>query len=157
MSTEDTIAEFVERLGVVAQADGLPRIAGKIMAYLIVFGGPVSFPQLAEKLQVSRASVSNNTRLLEQLGVIERVSVSGKRQDHFRIRPEPYHELLRTSIARTRNALEIVDAAQEGVPSEWSGAQLRLGQLNRFYQHMLEQHELTLGRMLNDVTGVAQK
>ena len=75
--TEKAIAEFVERMGLVTQADGLPRIAGRIMGLMIVHGGSFGFTELTERLSVSRASISTNTRLLEDLGVIERTAMPG--------------------------------------------------------------------------------
>ena len=54
---EKAIAEFVERMGLVTQADGLPRIAGRIMGLMIVHGGSFGFTELTERLSVSRASI----------------------------------------------------------------------------------------------------
>ena len=75
---EHTVSEnFIERMGMIAQADGLPRIAGRIMGLIILEGGPYSFGELAKRLSVSRGSISTNTRLLENMGVIERTAKPG--------------------------------------------------------------------------------
>lgn len=142
---EHTIEEFVERLGLVAQADGLPRIAGRIMALLIIHGGPFSFVDLAERLKVSRGSISTNTRLLENLGVIERVTQRGERQDYFQIRSEPYVELLRGSLGRLYKAQAVVADAQRKLPDEWTEAQARLGALGAFYTGLIERTEAMIG------------
>ena len=57
----DAIERFIEGFGLLMQQDGLPRIAGRMLALFIVEGGPFSFSELAEKLQVSRGSISTNT------------------------------------------------------------------------------------------------
>lgn len=142
---EQAVEEFVERLGLVAQADGLPRIAGRIMGLLVIYGGPFSFAELAERLKVSRGSISTNSRLLENLGVIERIARPGERQDYFQIRPEPYVELLRGSLGRLYKAREVVAAAQRKLPESWRDAQGRLGDLGAFYNGLIERTEVMIG------------
>lgn len=135
------IDEFVERLGLLAQADGLPRIAGRIMGLLVIHGGPFSFAEIAERLKVSRGSISTNSRMLENLGVIERVARSGDRQDYFQIRPQPYIELLRGSLGRLYKAQEYVADAQRNLPDDWVDTQARLADLGAFYRSMIERTE----------------
>lgn len=135
---EDAVEEFVERLGLVAQAEGLPRIAGRIMGFLVIHSGPFSFAELAERLQVSRGSISTNSRLLENLGVIERVARPGDRQDYFQIRREPYVALLKGSLARLHKAREVVEDAKESLPGDWNETQARLDELGSFYGGMIE-------------------
>lgn len=139
--SEQAVGDFIERLGLVAQADGLPRIAGRIMGLMVIYGGPLSFKELSEKLKVSRGSISTNTRLLEALGVVERISKIGHRQDFFQIRTKPYIELQRGSLTRLYRAKEVVDNAQADIPNEWQETQLRLEELGNFYKSMIENTE----------------
>ncbi len=134
-------------MGVVAQADGLPRIAGRIMGKLIIEEGPFSFNELANQLQVSRGSISTNTRLLEQLGIIERVSHPGERQDYFRLAHDPYVRLLRGSMERMAKAQEVVRRTRVALPPERSGAQRRLEALDSFYQDTIEGLERIVHRV----------
>ena len=64
---------FIERMGVALDSDGLPRIAGRIFGLLLVSEDPRSLDDLAAELRVSKGSVSTNARLLEQRGLLERV------------------------------------------------------------------------------------
>lgn len=135
--TDQLIADFVERMGLIIQADGLPRIAGRIMGLMVVHGGPFSFAELAERLQVSRASVSTNTRLLENLGVIERTTVPRDRQDYFRLRPNPYARMLRGYADRMRRTREVVQGLLAALPPDLSSRRQRLGELDAFYDVMI--------------------
>ena len=74
---------FIERMGQLAQSDGLSRIGGEIWAVLIVSDDPVSSSELVGLLRVSKTSVSTNTCFLERLGIVERRSALGERQDFF--------------------------------------------------------------------------
>ena len=138
---EHAIAEFVEQMGLILQAEGLPRIAGRIMGLMIMHGGPFGFNELAERLSVSRASVSTNTRLLEDLEIVERTTTPGDRQDYFRLSRQPYARLLRGVVRRMRRAREVVDDTQMALPEDMSGAQERLEELDAFYETLIENFE----------------
>ncbi len=131
---QETIERFVEQMGLVAQADGLPRIAGRIMGLLVIQTGPFSFTELAEQLQVSRGSISTNTRLLESLGVIERVTHTGERQDYFQLAPNPYAKLLEGVVQRMSKAHALVTCTQEALPKRMKSAQSNLNDLGEFYR-----------------------
>lgn len=132
-AANDAVADFIDRMGVIAQADGLPRIAGRLMGFFVIHGGPVSFSELGERLQISRASVSNNTRLLEGLGVIERTGKPGDRQDYFRLAEAPYRRLLEGVVERMARASAAAEKAARDVPADWEGARRRLDELSDFY------------------------
>jgi DNA-binding transcriptional regulator GbsR (MarR family) len=142
--TEKAIAEFVERMGLITQADGKPRIAGRILGLMIVHGGPFGFTELAERLSVSRASISTNTRLLVDLGVIERTAVAGDRQDYFRLSRQPYARMLRGIVERMHRARDVVGSAQVALPRDMAGAQERLAELDAFYEALIDNFETVI-------------
>ncbi|MFC1942055.1 GbsR/MarR family transcriptional regulator [Chloroflexota bacterium] len=75
---------FVEEVGVVFEQTGLPRMSGRIFGWLLISEPPYqSSSELAEVLQASKGSISTTTRLLIQIGLIERFVIPGVRHDHF--------------------------------------------------------------------------
>lgn len=106
---ENTEIEFTETLGLIVQGDGVPRIAGRLLGLFVLHGGPFSFGELAERLNVSRGSVSTNTRLLEEMGVIERVAKTGERQDFFRLASDPYLRMIERKRNRSLRAQQAID------------------------------------------------
>lgn len=137
-------ARFIERMGQLAQSDGLSRIAGQIWAVLIVSDDPVSSSELVGLLRVSKASVSTNTCFLERLGIVERRSVTGERQDFFSIRPNPYAAFLEGQIKRYETAKSVVAEAESTITNDH--ARTKLADLEKFYdmyyqglQDLLEQ------------------
>jgi len=94
--------EFIERIGLATQADNLPRIAGRIFGMMLFDGETVSFGDLADRLDVSRASISTSVRLLELKGLIRRTAKSGDRQDYFELMPDPYTSMIETARKRTQ-------------------------------------------------------
>ena len=95
-------ADFIEKTGLVTQAEGLPRIAGRVFGMLIYDGDVVSFGDLATKLQVSRASISTSIRILEERGLVKRLTKPGERQDFFQLAPNPYATMLEGIQNRNR-------------------------------------------------------
>ena len=87
---------FIEDFGLVFEQSGLPRMAGRILGRLLLSDPPhQSTDQLTEALMASRGSISTTTRLLIQIGLIERVSLPGVRHDYFRIRTGALQQLLK--------------------------------------------------------------
>jgi DNA-binding transcriptional regulator GbsR (MarR family) len=123
--------QFVEKMGLLSEADGIPRIAGRIFGFLMLTPGECSLDDLAEELQVSRASVSNDARRLAQLGLIERRSRPGDRRDYYRSAPDAFRHSIERRIEGLRRFHAVIDEARvRGVPdpevehrlAEWDDA-----------------------------------
>jgi DNA-binding transcriptional regulator GbsR (MarR family) len=125
--------EFVESMGLVFQADGLPRIAGRILGFLTIRDDAHSLQELADQLEVSRGSVSTNTRLLEQFGMIERIAKSGDRQGFYRLAAEAFPNVLSGAIQRMTKARQIIQKAVDRIPKKSAGARKNLADMSRFY------------------------
>ncbi len=125
--------EFIESMGLVFQADGLPRIAGRILGFLTLLPEAHSLQELADALEVSRGSVSTNTRLLEQFSMVERVAKSGDRQGFYRLAPEAFPSVLRGAIHRMTKAHQIIQRAAERIPKKSPASRRNLTEMARFY------------------------
>src|SRR5687767_13257933 len=79
---------YVERMGLLYESQGLPRIAGRMLGFLALQAEPAALDDIAGALAVSKASVSNDARLLERLGLVERASRPGDRRDYYAIAPD---------------------------------------------------------------------
>ena len=104
-------SHFVEQIAVLLETDGLPRVAGRLFGLLLVTEELRSLDELAEQLDVTKASISVNARLLEQKGVVERVSMPGDRRDYYRIADDIVERSMQQRLARIRqfrSALETV-------------------------------------------------
>lgn len=141
---EDGIGRFIEQMGLYAQGDGVARIAGRLFGYFIVHGGPVSFADLAEALQVSRASVSTNARTLVSIGMIVRVTRPGDRQDYYQLAESPFSRMIETYIARMRAMQEILQQADRTIPQNMAATHRRLAQMSDFYSVAVQSNEQML-------------
>jgi len=147
---------FIERNAIQAETSGLPRIAGRLIGIFLLDGGPISFAELAERMQASRASVSTNTRLLERLGIIERVAMRGERQDFFSLRANPFLIVLEQSIADCQRFTTYVDEllAASPMPAE---ATARLQQAQDFHAVTAQTLQELLGKLADRQTQTATR
>ena len=96
---QSEMKHFAEEVGLVFETFGVPRMAGRVLGWLLIANPPhQSMHQLVEALQASKASISNSTRLLIQVGFIERVSLPGQRRDHFRIKSQAWYEMMKKEM-----------------------------------------------------------
>jgi len=93
---------FVNRLGHAAETDGLSPIAGRLFALLLLSDEPRSLDEVAESLQVSKASVSTEARRLVERGVVERTRLPGDRRDYYELAPDFFAQIVQSRVAQWR-------------------------------------------------------
>lgn len=135
-SAEHARAEFIEKIGMIAQSEGLPRIAGRVLAMLLYDGEQVSFGQLATALQVSRGSISSSVRMLESQQLIKRVAKAGDRQDYFQVVDNAFANMVEASAARARFAAANIEDSLNEIPLSETDARARVASYAAFYRAM---------------------
>jgi len=91
---------FIERMGLTAESDGLSRIAGRLFGALLLADEPRSLDELAQQLDVSKASVSTEARRLLERGVAERIGKTGDRRDYYALTPDFFGQIVRFRLNR---------------------------------------------------------
>lgn len=87
---------FIDDMGRLLESFGLPAMAGRILAALLVASpAEQSAAQLAERLHASRGSISTMTRMLETPGLIQRVRKPGDRRIYYRMTPDGWFTTMR--------------------------------------------------------------
>ncbi len=87
--------QFAEEVGIAFEQTGLPRMAGRILGWLLISDPPhQSMEQLTSALKASKGSISTTTRLLIHHGLIERISLPGVRHDYFRLRSGAWQHMI---------------------------------------------------------------
>ena len=136
--------EFIEQMSLIAEGEGFPRIAGRIVGLLVIRHEPVSFDEIVEQLRVSRGSVSTNTRLLESRNVIRRVSRLGERRDLFEAGPDFFERLLERQLQRQRTIQRITADARRNLPASFTRTKGVLKRMEDLNVLLLESNEKTL-------------
>ncbi len=87
---------FVEDTGLFFEQMGLPRMAGRILGVLLISDPEAqSIPDLAQSLTASKSAISSITRLLTEVGLIERVASPIPRRVYYHFKPGGWIQYLR--------------------------------------------------------------
>lgn len=135
---DNDTSDLVERLTRLLVAEGTPRAAALIFSLLMYTPGAWSIDELAEELKLSKASVSLNTRFLEQAALIERVFVPGERKVHFRVTTQAVEKWLERETNMLSAFLELLQAGAAKLGPAEPEVKARLDQFAGFYSFLLE-------------------
>ncbi|KPL85339.1 GbsR/MarR family transcriptional regulator [Herpetosiphon geysericola] len=131
----ERIAVFYEKAG------GIPRMAGRIMGWLLVCDPPQqNATELAQVLSASKGSISTMTRWLLHIGLINKTTIPGERRDYFEIREGTWADLLAQQFQAVGSFREL---ANQGLallndPKGHEGARLReMHDLYAFFEREL--------------------
>lgn len=144
-SRERKQKEFVEEVGLLFETIGLPRMAGRVLGWLLISNPPHQSPgELAEILQASKGSISTMTRLLEQIGLIERISLPGQRRDYFRIKLNAWSELTKRRMAQITAFREVAERGLALMQPDDPQLSLRLQEMHDIHKFF----EMELPRLI---------
>jgi len=122
---ESALQQFIEEMGLYFESEGSPRIAGRLYAFLLLQEEPRSLDDLTAGLQVSKASVSSNARLLEHHGLVQRVATPGDRRDFYVATPDPTRSI-ELRLAGVRRFARLLEEVTPAVPARTSAVRDRL-------------------------------
>jgi DNA-binding transcriptional regulator GbsR (MarR family) len=136
--------QFIENFGLALASEGLPRTAARLLGLILMLdeGGDLEF--LADQLNVSRASISTSTRLLESIGAIERHSIRGQRRIVYKAAQHGRNRGMEGVLFRMRRTRDVVTGARRDLPKHMAGAKARLHQVEDYYVRSIEMIEAAL-------------
>jgi DNA-binding transcriptional regulator GbsR (MarR family) len=126
--------DFVEQMGLIWERLGGTRTSGRVHGLLMIADKPLSLNEITALLQVSKASISTNARVCEQLGLAQRVSVPGDRRDYYEASPGSFE---RAITIRLQVAQELIRLARHGltaIDEANLAARTRLTEMRDFYE-----------------------
>ncbi|WP_309236478.1 GbsR/MarR family transcriptional regulator [Microcoleus sp. FACHB-672] len=128
------LKRFVEEVGLLFEFAGLPRMAGRILGWLLISNPPhQSTGELAEVLQASKGSISTMTRLLIQAGLVERTSLPGDRRDYFCIKLGAWSALIKERVARITAIRQLAEHGLQLLEGEDPQRRQRLQEMHDFH------------------------
>lgn len=138
---------FIEEVGILFELVGLPRMAGRIFGWLLISNPPHQSPgEMATVLQASKGSISTMTRLLAQIGLIERISLPGQRRDYFRIKPNAWSELTKQRMAQITAFRQLAERGLDLLKGEDPFLQQRLNEMRDMHAFLEGELPLMMAR-----------
>lgn len=136
--------QAVERFALLLVEAGMPRMAARVFAYLIIDETDgFTAGELASALGVSPAAISGAVRYLQQARVIVRDRLVGTRRDLYRLHDDQWYEMTLERIDLLRHWEQLLSETIELVGPERAGRSLTethafVGFLRREYPGLLE-------------------
>jgi DNA-binding transcriptional regulator GbsR (MarR family) len=150
--------QFVEEVGLMFELAGLPRMAGRIFGWLLLSNPQQqSHGQLAEVLQASKGSISTMTRLLIQIGLIERISLPGERRDYFQIKPNAWSQMTKQRMAQITAFKELAAKGLDLLKDSPPAQQQRLKEMHDLHAFLEREMPLLDQRWESEYQQVGQK
>jgi len=161
---EDIRNDLIHVIGEKAEKFGFSRIAGQLEGLLLFTNQPMSLDEMAERLEVSKGSVSMNIRLLERWKVVRKVYHRGARKNFYEIRgniweieTEIMSTIVKDEIERVKSLmsncetdLNTIQGATEEENEEIAFLQQRFSEINEYIESaehilnlLLKQGEIT--------------
>ncbi|HSX00365.1 MAG TPA: MarR family transcriptional regulator [Patescibacteria group bacterium] len=111
---EQTLQLFIEKMSVFFGVESrLPRSVARIIAFLLVSEPPQqTAEQLAEKLKLSTGAVSGAVSVLQQVGLVKRVTFAGDRRYYYESDPAGWKQAL---LQRLKSVNHGIALAEEGM------------------------------------------
>jgi len=150
---ETATSQFTDRMGLLFETEGQPRIAGRIFGYLLVSDDPRSLDETAAALGVSKASVSTNARMLAEKGVLERVCRPGDRHDYYGVAPDLFSRTMAERLKRWQRFTQAVGEARRTLPIRSERVRARLRGYETAYAYMADAIGHALGRWERGAAG----
>jgi DNA-binding transcriptional regulator GbsR (MarR family) len=120
-------------------------MAGRILGWLLISDPPYqSTAELADVLQASKGSLSTMTRLLLQMGFIERVAMPGFRRDYFRLKSGAWIEMIRQTVYELTAMRELAERGLKLTENKDTELQQRLKEARDFYAYLEREYPLLI-------------
>ncbi|MBK5267693.1 MAG: MarR family transcriptional regulator [Acidimicrobiia bacterium] len=118
MNITDAQSDYVERVGRFWESLSMGRTAGRILGWLMICDPPhQSAAGLRTNLGASAGSISTQVRLLEQLGLVERVTFSGSRASFYQLPDHVWSRSMDTELVRIVQMRALAEAGSAVIPN----------------------------------------
>lgn len=145
----DHEAELVEQMAQLMSGGGMPRVAGRLWAYLLICDPPQqSAADLAETLHASRGAISGAVRILETAGLVRRTTRRGDRKEYFHVPPGAIVTILQARLPVTTAWRRLADHGLDLLADRPPEQRARMQELRDVYAFMEQELPTMLERFL---------
>jgi DNA-binding transcriptional regulator GbsR (MarR family) len=132
--------DFIEGIGLFFESAGVSRIGGRMLGLLTVSDGARSLDEVAAILDVSRASVSTNARILVAAGFVQHVSLRGDRRAYYQFAADGWARHIQHDIESALRVQHLAESALTTLAPRFEKGRKRL-------EHAVEFGEFLSGKL----------
>lgn len=134
MKLSDPQSAFVERVGRFWESVSLGRSAGRILGWLMICEPEYqSAAELVDRLGMSTGSVSTQVRLLERIGLLERITFPGDRASYYHLPDGAWPKLMEAELDRITQMRTLARSAAGVIPTHRPERVTDLGEITDFF------------------------
>ncbi|HEX7252496.1 MAG TPA: MarR family transcriptional regulator, partial [Thermoanaerobaculia bacterium] len=138
---------YVEQWGLLFEQSGLPRMAGRVLGWLLLCDPPEqTAAQLLDGLAASKGSISTTTRLLERFGIVERVCMPGDRRTYFRVAPGAFTTMIEDKLRYVTTWKELAGRGLALLKKSPKARARRLQSMHDFYSFLEQEFPALIER-----------
>jgi DNA-binding transcriptional regulator GbsR (MarR family) len=131
--------QFLERWSAILAQEGLPPVAGRLWAWLLVCDPPdQTVEQIAHAIGASRGAISGAVRMLEPSGLIVRTKRRGDRREYWRTSADAMIHALEAKERQTRPSLQALDTVLTSLADRPEESLHRLREVRHVYGMLLD-------------------
>jgi DNA-binding transcriptional regulator GbsR (MarR family) len=147
---QDETMYFVEDIGLFFEQMGLPRMAGRILGVLLISDPEAqSTPDLAQSLKASKSAISSMTRLLTEVGLIERVASPIPRRVYYHFKPGGWIQYLRNWIELMSELHQITEQGLRLMQDKPASLRARLEEAHELFSLLEERFPEILAELVD--------
>jgi DNA-binding transcriptional regulator GbsR (MarR family) len=131
--------QFVDGWSAILALEGLPPVAGRLWAWLLVCEPEdQTVQEIADAIGASRGAISGAVRMLEPSGLIIRSKRRGERREYWRTSPDAMIHSLQAKERQTRPSFNALDTAITALSDRPEASLARLRETQRLYAMLLD-------------------
>jgi DNA-binding transcriptional regulator GbsR (MarR family) len=131
--------QFVDRWSAILALEGLPPVAGRLWAWLLVCEPEdQTVEDILEAIGASRGAISGAVRMLEPSGLIIRSKRRGDRREYWRTSPDAMVHSLEAKERQTRPSLNALDTVIAALSDRPEASLARLRETQRLYAMLID-------------------
>ena len=141
----DAERSFVERWSRILATEGLPPVAGRLWAWLLVCEPrEQSVDDIADAIGASRGAISGAVRWLEPSGLIHRTRRPGDRRDYWSVTDEAAIRAIENRQRAMQPSLDTLESAMAALSDRDPASLQRLRDVHELYLVMVEVVDIAL-------------
>jgi hypothetical protein len=144
---------FVEGLGQWMEAHGLPRMAGRMYAWLLICHPPEqTAAEIADALQASRGAISGSARMLTAIGLVRRGTRRGDRREYFSVPPGSITRLVESGATAYQGFVDLADDGLDLLRDRPADQRARLQEVRDVYAFFVREFPSLIARLRDERT-----
>jgi DNA-binding transcriptional regulator GbsR (MarR family) len=143
----DAERSFVERWSRILAAEGLPPVAGRLWAWLLICEPrEQSVDEVAAAIGASRGAISGAVRWLEPSGLIHRTRRPGARRDYWSVSDDSAVRAIENRQRALRPSLDTLESAMASLADREPASLERLRDVHELYLVMADVVDVAVDR-----------